>query len=93
MNRECASQAGEALITVLENIMFLNDRATGHMVEVLTMGDLVDLFKDEVIGRYQYGEEVQDPEKIKKSDLVFLSGEPLPRCWTDPHYRDNELIR
>ena len=63
------------------------------MVEVLSVGDLVDLFKDEVVGRYQYGEEVQDPEKFKKSDLMFLSGESLPRCWTDPHYRDDELIR
>jgi len=73
--------------------MFLNERTTGHMVEVLSLGDLFDLFKDEVVGRYQYGEEVQDPEKFKKSDLNFLSGEPLPRCWTDPHYRDDELIR
>ena len=73
--------------------MFLNERTTGHMVEVLSLGDLVDLFKDEVMGRYQYGEEVQEPEKFRKSDLVFLSGEPLPRCWTDPHYRDNELTR
>jgi hypothetical protein len=73
--------------------MFLNERTTGHMVEVLSLGDLFDLFKDEVVGRYQYGEEAQDPEKFKKSDLMFLSGESLPRCWTDPHYRDNELIR
>ncbi len=73
--------------------MFLNERTTGHMVEVLSLGDLFDLIKDEVVGRYQYGEEVQDPEKFRKSDLVFLSGEPLPRCWTDPHYRDDELIR
>ena len=63
------------------------------MGEVLSRGDLFDLFKDEVVGRYQYGEEVQDPEKFKKSDLMFLSGESLPRCWTDPHYRDDELIR
>lgn len=63
------------------------------MVEVLTLGDLFDLFKEEVTCRYQYGEEAQDPETFKKSDLVFLSGEELPRCWTDPHYRDSELIR
>ena len=73
--------------------MLLNERTTGHMVEVLSLGDLFDLFKDEVVGRYQYGEEAQDPDKFKKSDLNFLSGEPLPRCWTDPHYRDDELIR
>jgi hypothetical protein len=77
----------------LENIMLFHERTTGHIVEVLSLGDLVDLFKDEVIGRYQYGEEVQDPEKFRKSDLVFLSGEELPRCWTDPHYRDDELSR
>ena len=63
------------------------------MVEVLSLDDLFNLYKDEVVGCYQYGEEVQDPEKFKKSDLVFLSGEELPRCWTDPHYRDNKLKR
>ena len=61
------------------------------MAEVLSLNDLFNLYKDEVVGRYHYGEEVQDPEKFKKSDLVFLSGEKLPRCRTDPHYRDNEL--
>jgi len=28
---------------------------------------LVDLFKDDVIGSFHYGEEVQDPEKFRKS--------------------------
>lgn len=73
--------------------MFLNDKTTNHMVEIVDMGDLLDLFKVEVMGRYHYGEEVQEPEMFRKSDLEFLSGEALPRCWTDPHYRDNELIR
>ena len=73
--------------------MFLKEKTTGHMVEVLSMGDLFDLFKEEVIGRYHFGEEVQDAEKFRKSDLEFLSGEELPRCWKDPHYRDDELIR
>lgn len=73
--------------------MFLKEKTTGHMVEVLSMGDLFDLFKEEVIGRYHFGEEVQDAEKFRKSDLAFLSGEELPRCWKDPHYRDDELIR
>jgi len=73
--------------------MFLNERTSGHMVEVLSLNDLFNLYKDEVVGRYHYGEEVQDPEKFKKSDLIFLSGEELPRCWTNPHYRNNELNR
>jgi hypothetical protein len=73
--------------------MFLNERTSGHMVQVLSLDDLFNLYKNEIVGRYQYGEEVQEPEKLKKSDLVFLSGEELPCCWTDPHYRDNKLKR
>jgi len=86
-------EIGFDLIPFVEGVMFLNERTSGHMVEVLSRDDLFNLYKDEVVGCYQYGEEVQDPEKFKKSDLVFLSGEQLPRCWTDPHYRDNELKR
>lgn len=71
--------------------MLLKERSNGHMVEVLNVIDLVNLNCNEVLGRYQEGEEQQDPEKFRKADLVFLSGEALPRCWTDPHYRDTEL--
>jgi hypothetical protein len=63
------------------------------MVDVLTMVDLINLNCDEIVGRYQEGEDVQEPMKFNKEDLVFLSGEALPRCWTDPHYRDEELQR
>ena len=73
--------------------MLLKQLSSGHMVEVLSLVDLINLNRDEVVGRYQEGEEAQDPIKIKKADLVFLSGEKLPRCWTDPHYRDDELSR
>ena len=73
--------------------MLLKERMTGHMVEVLSLVDLINLNCDEVVGRYQEGEEAQDPAKFKKANLVFLSGEELPRCWTDPHYRDDELTR
>ena len=63
------------------------------MVEVLSLVDLINLNREEVLGRSQEGEEVQDPVMYKKSSLIFLSGEELPRCWTDPHYRDEELAR
>ena len=71
--------------------MLLKTRSSDHMVEVLNLIDLMNLNINEVVGRYQEGEEQQDPKKLKKADLVFLSGEELPRCWTDPHYRDNEI--
>jgi hypothetical protein len=73
--------------------MLLKEISSGHMVEVLSLVDLINLNRNEVVGRYQEGEEVQDPMKFKKDALVFLSGEKLPRCWTDPHYRDHELKR
>lgn len=73
--------------------MFLNEKDSGHMVEVLNLTDLVDLYREAILGRYQYGEEMQEPESFQKSNLLFLSGEELPRCWTDPHYRDKELKR
>jgi hypothetical protein len=69
--------------------VFLKDKTSGDLVEVLTLQDLFDPFQGGVVGRYQQGEEVQDPEKLKKAELIFPSGEPLPQCWTDPHYRDD----
>ena len=63
------------------------------MVEVTNLMNLIDVNCDEVVGRFQEGEEAQDPEPYSKTSLTFLSGEELPRCWTDPHYRDDEIAR
>jgi len=71
--------------------MLLKEKSSGHLLEVVELSDLFNLNHPEIIGRYQGGEEQQDPENFKKIDLKFLSGEELPRCWTDPHYRDDEL--
>jgi len=73
--------------------MLLKQVSSGHMLEVSNLVDLINPNCDEAVGCYQEGEEVQDPKAIKKSDLIFLSGEQLPHCWTDPHYRDDELAR
>ncbi len=69
--------------------MFLKDRTSGDLVEILSLRDLFDPFQVEVVGRYQQGEEVQDPEKLKKAELIFPSGETLPQCWIDPLYRND----
>ena len=71
--------------------MFLKDKTNGDLVEILTLKELFDPCQGEVVGRYQQGEEVQDPEKLKKADLLFPSGEALPKCWIDPHYRGQIL--
>lgn len=73
--------------------MLIKERSSDHMIEVMNLFDLMNLNLDEVVGCYQEGEEQQDPEKFQKANLVFLSGEELPRCWTDPHYRDSEIMR
>ncbi len=67
--------------------MFLKERNNGHMIEVLSLKDLFNLYQQHIIGRDQVGEEAQEPESYKKSELLFLSGEELPRCWVDPDYR------
>lgn len=71
--------------------MFLKQKKDGHLVEVLEVTDLVNPNHKAVLGRLHYGEEMQDAEKFLKTDLRFPSGEELPRCWVDVHYRDAEL--
>lgn len=67
--------------------MFLQDKTNGDLVEILTLKELFDPCQSEVLVRFQQGEEVQDPERLKKEELLFPSGEELPKCWIDPHYR------
>jgi hypothetical protein len=73
--------------------MLLKERTSGHIVEVLDLMGLCDCGRCTVRGQLHYGEEAQDPEPFDKQALCFLSGENLPRCWTDRHYRDAELAR
>jgi hypothetical protein len=71
--------------------VFLKERKTGELVEVLDTAGLFDPFQTAIKGRYNYGEEMPDPQPFVKSDLVFCSNEPLPRCWMDPDYRHDEI--
>jgi hypothetical protein len=73
--------------------MFLKQKSDDRMVEVLSLNDLFNPSQADLVGRVHVGEEMQDPDKFQKSDLQFLSGEALPRCWTDVHYRDAEVGR
>ena len=71
--------------------MLVKQKSDGHLVEVLSLHDLFNPTHATVVGRLNYGEESGDPEKFPKTDLIFPSGEELPRCWVDAHYRDQEL--
>ncbi len=68
--------------------MYLRHTPSGDLVEILDLAALIDPFKAEVEGRFHAGEELQDPAPFRKAELEFPSGEALPRCWIDPHYRD-----
>jgi hypothetical protein len=73
--------------------MFLKQNSTGKLVDVLSQRDLFNPLHRLIVGRYHAGEELQDPESFDKSELVFVSDEPLPRCWIDVHYRDEAVHR
>ena len=67
--------------------MFLAEKSTGHMIEVLDTKMLIDPNESTVKGSLHFGEEAQDPEFFDKAGLNFPSRESLPQCWTDPDYR------
>ncbi|MDX1698156.1 MAG: hypothetical protein R3308_07700 [Thiohalobacterales bacterium] len=73
--------------------MFLKDKDSDDLIEVLSLQDLFDPFCKQLVGRFQRGEDPQDPQKFAKDTLVFPSGESLPRCWLDAHYREGEMQR
>jgi hypothetical protein len=68
--------------------MYLKDKSNGDLVEILDIPALIDPNRSAVQGRYHAGEEMQEPTDFDKSAMVFPSGEPLPRCWVDSHYKD-----
>jgi hypothetical protein len=67
--------------------MYLMHKPSGDLVEMLNLESLFDPFRREVNGRFHAGEEMQEPAAFAKSELVFPSGEYLPRCWLDPAYK------
>jgi len=71
----------------LGGTMFLRHRPSNDLVEILDLEALFDPFKREAKGRFHAGEEMPEPAGFTKTDLVFPSGERMPRCWVDPHYR------
>ncbi|MCG6868457.1 MAG: acetyltransferase [Gammaproteobacteria bacterium] len=71
--------------------MFLKEYGGKHLIEVLGFDELIDPMKRSFTGRLNVGEEMPDADSFSKSKVCFPSGEALPKCWTDVHYRDDEL--
>ena len=68
--------------------MFLKHKSTGDLVEVLDLHSMYDPCAPTVRGRFHAGEEMQEPDDLRKEDLAFPSGEELPVCWKDSAYRE-----
>jgi hypothetical protein len=67
--------------------MLLKDTETGDLVQVDDLAELLNPRQHGVQARVQAGQEEQAAEMMGKERLVFPSGERLPRCWSDPSYR------
>ncbi|NEO28312.1 MAG: acetyltransferase [Kamptonema sp. SIO4C4] len=73
--------------------MFLEQKSTGYLIEVINLENLYKPSVPEVTGRSHAGEEKQDLDLYQKQDLRFPSGESLPQCWLNPYYRvENEEV-
>lgn len=68
--------------------MLLKDKVTGNLVEVMDPQELINPTTNEIVIQVQAGEEEQDPEPLPKQNLIFPSGEDLPRCWLDADYNN-----
>lgn len=68
--------------------MFLKDAKTEDLLEAIDLQEVFDPFVESIMARTQAGEDTMDIISFRKSDLVFPSGEPLPSCWRDSHYRE-----
>ena len=67
--------------------MYLKHKISGSLVEILDVAALCDPCREAVKGRFHAGEELQDSTEFSKQELTFPSGEMLPRCWVDRHYK------
>ena len=68
--------------------MLLQVKDTKVLVEILDVQDLINPNHDALQAKKQAGEEEEQPESYKKENLIFPSGETLPRCWVDANYKD-----
>ncbi|MEB3182510.1 MAG: acetyltransferase [Nostocaceae cyanobacterium] len=70
--------------------MLMQDKTTGVLVKILDVEELINPNKNDISGQSQSGQEEQQPESFNKENLIFPSGEQLPRCWIDVDYKKAE---
>lgn len=70
--------------------MLLKHLETDSLIEVNSIEELINPLESEILGQEQSGQEEQDSTNFLKQELIFPSGEKLPRCWLDVAYRETE---
>jgi hypothetical protein len=68
--------------------MLLQLKDSGELVKITEIQELLDPNNDTVHAKDQEGQEEQQTDSFKKENLIFPSGEDLPRCWLDANYRN-----
>ncbi|HEY9300293.1 MAG TPA: acetyltransferase [Phormidium sp.] len=66
--------------------MFLKSKQTGSLIQIHDTQSLINPNEQEISGQDQEGQEEQNTTTYSKQELVFPSGESLPRCWLDANY-------
>jgi len=67
--------------------MFLKNTDNGDLAQVIELSELTDPNSSFVTVQYHAGEEMGESVQVEKADVTFASGEALPKCWRDAHYR------
>lgn len=68
--------------------MLLQLKENGELVKIVDVQELINPNTDTVQAKEQEGQEEQQADSYKKENLVFPSGESLPRCWLDANYKN-----
>ncbi len=68
--------------------MLLQLKENGELVKIVDVQELINPNTDTVQAKEQQGQEEQQADSYKKENLVFPSGESLPRCWLDANYKN-----
>ena len=69
--------------------MYLKHMPSGDLVEVVDLPDVINPASPTIRARSYAGDTPHPPEDFPKAELLFPSGESLPRCWLDNHYNEH----
>ena len=69
--------------------MFLKHVPTDDLVEVIDLTDVINPHSSTILARLHTDEVIRRAKNFPKTELAFPSGEPLPLCWLNSHYREH----